>query len=177
MKCISLYQPWASAIAYGWKTIETRTHERFRGLVGERIGIHAGKKWDKHALEIWKKSIGPEQYFRIKEHVISLLQQYHVSHNDREAAELRWGDFESGRWVPKEDSLIFPRGKLICSVEVTHQGWLPEMKEYANAALIELHMKRHGLWLGRPQLIWPPMKMVGRQGIWSFDLQPAQVVV
>jgi hypothetical protein len=46
MPVITLWQPWAQWVAWGWKTIETRTHERFRCLEGYRIGIHAGRKWD-----------------------------------------------------------------------------------------------------------------------------------
>ncbi len=46
MKAITVWQPWASWIAWGWKTIEVRHHERFRSLVGERIAIHAAKRWD-----------------------------------------------------------------------------------------------------------------------------------
>lgn len=51
MKCITLWQPWASWVALGWKPIETRTHTRFAGLVGQRIAIHAGLKWDEKAIE------------------------------------------------------------------------------------------------------------------------------
>lgn len=47
MKEITIKQPWASLIAYGHKTIETRMHERFRSLVGQRIAIHAGLSVDK----------------------------------------------------------------------------------------------------------------------------------
>ena len=43
---ITLWQPWATLIALGWKRIETRTHNRFRNLEGQTIGIHAGNKWD-----------------------------------------------------------------------------------------------------------------------------------
>lgn len=39
---ITLYQPWASWIIQGWKTIETREHDKFKGLKGKRILIHAG---------------------------------------------------------------------------------------------------------------------------------------
>ena len=46
MKTITLYEPWASWIAAGCKTIETRTHDRFRCLVGSRIAIHAGRAYD-----------------------------------------------------------------------------------------------------------------------------------
>ncbi len=51
MRAISLYQPWAGWVAMGWKTIETRTHDRFKGLKGQRIAIHAAKKFDKDVEE------------------------------------------------------------------------------------------------------------------------------
>lgn len=42
MKVITLYQPWASLIALGYKTIETRSWSTpYRGP----LAIHAGKKW------------------------------------------------------------------------------------------------------------------------------------
>ena len=44
MKAISLWQPWATCIAMKWKTIETRKHNRFKLLEGQRIAIHAAKK-------------------------------------------------------------------------------------------------------------------------------------
>lgn len=43
---ITIWQPWASFIAHGWKSIETRRHPRFAPLVGRRIAIHAGRRWD-----------------------------------------------------------------------------------------------------------------------------------
>ena len=43
MKAISLHQPWASLIAVGVKTVETRTWKPPVGLVGQRIAIHASK--------------------------------------------------------------------------------------------------------------------------------------
>lgn len=47
---ISLWRPWANWVALEWKTIETRRHNRFKSLVGKRIGIHAAIKWDKDWL-------------------------------------------------------------------------------------------------------------------------------
>lgn len=52
MKIITLNMPWANWVSLGWKPIETRTHERFKGLVGQRIGIHASLKWDAKAMEL-----------------------------------------------------------------------------------------------------------------------------
>ena len=51
MKAISLWQPWAQWVALNLKTIETRTHSRFKRLKGERIAIHAAKKWDPAAWD------------------------------------------------------------------------------------------------------------------------------
>ncbi len=61
MKCITLCQPWASWISLGWKTIETRTHQRFASLVGQQIAIHAGKRWDKEAIEVARPWLSDSQ--------------------------------------------------------------------------------------------------------------------
>jgi hypothetical protein len=47
---ITLYQPWATWIMRGWKTIETRTHNRFASLNGKTILIHAGQTTDAEAI-------------------------------------------------------------------------------------------------------------------------------
>ena len=44
MKALTLHQPWASLIARGVKTIETRSWRPPGSLIGERIAIHAGKQ-------------------------------------------------------------------------------------------------------------------------------------
>lgn len=55
MRALSLWQPWASLIAEGHKTIETRrwTHPP-EAIVGQRLAIHAAKRWDCLAWrEVW----------------------------------------------------------------------------------------------------------------------------
>lgn len=47
---ITLYQPWATWIMRGWKTIETRTHNRFACLEDQIILIHAGLNTDASAI-------------------------------------------------------------------------------------------------------------------------------
>ena len=42
MKALTLHEPWASLIAKGTKTIETRGWRPPPGLIGQRIAIHAG---------------------------------------------------------------------------------------------------------------------------------------
>ena len=51
MKAISLYQPWAAWVVTGQKTIETRGHDRFKGLVGQRIAIHATHRFDDDVVD------------------------------------------------------------------------------------------------------------------------------
>lgn len=51
MKCISLWQPWASAIMCGAKKIETRSWPAPDSIIGQRIGIHAAKRLVLHELD------------------------------------------------------------------------------------------------------------------------------
>ena len=44
VKAITLHQPWASLVAKGAKTVETRSWQPPEGLIGQRIAIHAGKQ-------------------------------------------------------------------------------------------------------------------------------------
>ena len=44
MKAITLHQPFASLVACGHKTVETRSWAPPRELIGERIAIHAAKR-------------------------------------------------------------------------------------------------------------------------------------
>lgn len=59
MRAISIHQPWATMIIRGYKTIETRKHDRFKSLVGQTIAIHAAKRYDIDALKIvWWETLG-----------------------------------------------------------------------------------------------------------------------
>ena len=60
---ITLYPPWAIWVGLGWKTIETRTHPRFRSLVGKTIGIHSAIKWDETAIDAARPFLTNEQIF------------------------------------------------------------------------------------------------------------------
>ena len=44
MYAITLHQPWASLVAQGVKTIETRSWPAPARLIGQTIAIHAGKR-------------------------------------------------------------------------------------------------------------------------------------
>lgn len=57
MKAISLWQPWASAVAIGLKKVETRGR---RTLVRGRIAIHAAQKRSREQRCKWWRDFGME---------------------------------------------------------------------------------------------------------------------
>ena len=63
MKAISLWEPWATFIMMKQKTIETRTHNRFKSLVVKRIAICSALNFDKSG--IWKEYLPPDSPLRI----------------------------------------------------------------------------------------------------------------
>ena len=50
MPAISLWQPWASLIAEGVKQTETRSWTPPRKIYGQRVAIHAAKRWTKEEV-------------------------------------------------------------------------------------------------------------------------------
>ena len=55
-KTLMVYQPWASMISLGHKTVETRNHAAFNWLAGQQLAIHAGKRYDAAAWEFLVES-------------------------------------------------------------------------------------------------------------------------
>ncbi len=52
MRAITVQQPMATAILHHGKTVENRSRiDNWRGLTGETIAIHAGKKWNPEYAE------------------------------------------------------------------------------------------------------------------------------
>ena len=68
---ITLYQPWATWIMRGWKTIETRTHDRFKSLNHKTILIHAGQRTDGSDLTTKNPYLTKEQILYNPEEVIN----------------------------------------------------------------------------------------------------------
>ena len=57
MKAITLHQPFASLIANGTKTIETRSWAPPKALIGQRIAIHAGEESEPRKTFVIRRSI------------------------------------------------------------------------------------------------------------------------
>lgn len=68
---ITLYQPWATWIMRGWKTIETRTHDRFSSLKGKTILIHSGMTVDGSDYVIRNPYLTTEQILFNPDEVVS----------------------------------------------------------------------------------------------------------
>lgn len=66
---ITLYQPWATWIMRRWKTIETRTHNRFVKLLGKSVLIHAGQQTD--ATAAWNPYLTEEEILFNPDEVIN----------------------------------------------------------------------------------------------------------
>jgi hypothetical protein len=141
MKIITLWQPWASFIAWGWKTIETRTHDRFKGLIGERIGIHAGLKWDKD----WKELACPYE-----ESYLNVVQ------------------FSRTEGLQKEFMKNLPgtKGAILCTARVFDASWLSPHNSKSSLLKINDEHERFGLFLCDIKPITIPAK--GKQGIWIY---------
>lgn len=141
MKVITLWQPWASFIALGWKTIETRTHDRFKNLEGETIGIHAGNTWDKD----WEELAGPYLTETQLPEVLAIGLMF-KHYNSR-------------------------KGEILCTAHVSDTNWLTEPASYnalINCDSKEIGFERFGLFLGNIKLI-KPIPAKGKQGIWNYD--------
>lgn len=92
MRALTLIQPWASLVAEGRKTVETRS---WPTSVRGRIAIHAGKKVDKNAC----KKFGYEASNIITSAIIAtvaLVDCVQFPHPDIQPD--KYGDFSSGRY-------------------------------------------------------------------------------
>jgi hypothetical protein len=65
---ITLKQPWATWVLWGWKIVETRIHNQFGSLLNKRIGIHAGLTMDHNAMIVAAPYLTADQMRRSVEH-------------------------------------------------------------------------------------------------------------
>lgn len=100
MRAISLWQPWATAIALGVKNFETRGWSTpFRGM----LAIHAAKRWSGEQIEILRAS-GIETDGLAFGAIVALCRLHDVRPTDEvrgsiEPREEFWGNYDSGRFA------------------------------------------------------------------------------
>jgi len=143
LPAITLWQPSATFVLLGLKTIETRTHDRFKGLVGRRIAIHAGKNAD------WKQcsnSILNALEVLPLEAVLDLPDDLGDYPRGRVLclATVAWG-----RWLTDTDN-----ASALCDC-AEHFG------------------RRFGIGLADVAALPKPVPAKGRQGIWMWNCEEA----
>ena len=147
MKAITLHAPYASLIAMGDKTIETRSWPAPRKLVGARIAIHEGLTIDHDALNCCP----------VEEHPGCVVA----------TARLAWvGQVES-----VEFGHSWPWDALLAKVRMNPGGIL--YKEWRTEVLVERWGDfTPGRWLWGiedVEQLEEPVPAKGRQGFWEWD--------
>lgn len=100
MKCISLWNPWASLIACGAKPFETRHWAPPAALIGQTIAIHAAKKVDRDAIGL-AEDVYYEQHMGLDRLMFEKLEAQMLGTPDD--------------LVAKFGSAIFPVGCVVCT--------------------------------------------------------------
>lgn len=121
---ITLYQPWATWIIRGWKTIETRTHNRFACLKGKTVLIHAGQRTDDSSSVIHNPYLTREEILQDPDEVVNgyilgaaiVYDSRLLTKEDSKPAlihcdnTIRYGLFLKG--IEKFDHPIFTKGEM-----------------------------------------------------------------
>lgn len=144
MKAITLWQPWASLIALGLKTIETRGHDHFKWLKGQRIAIHAGKQFDRQAIR-----------------EIASAEWWTPELDER----LSW-DYDGTRHSRLDSDNVWPSGLVLCTAQVVEARWLTPADN--RAAFCRCDPTRFGLVLVQVKRLIPPVPAKGAQGVWEW---------
>lgn len=169
MKALSLWQPWASLIAHGIKTIETRSWPPPKSLIGQRIAIHAAKRWTRAERDLC------------------------LTHEFREVLEPLRSNLGGLVFYENALPLILPRGVVVCTA-VLKDSWMVNVHDdHDGARVATSHFEIHapvrtapidqwgdfapGRWLwflDDIQTFSEPIAVRGRQGIFDVELHQGQ---
>lgn len=144
MKSLTIMQPWASAIAFGFKTYETRSRKtNHRGP----IAIHAGKTYNQEIME-W-----PEIAFGLP----------WTDHLKMPVSRM-WGH-------PSE--LDFPLGAIVAVAELDDCLLMDDalINEQSSQELSLGHWEpgRYAYRLNNVKLLPNPISIGGKQGLWNWE--------
>ena len=110
MWAITLWQPWASMIADGMKTIETRGWAPPGKVMGQRIAIHAGRKMVVPEARLWGLENEPTGCIvatarlvcahKVLKPPVAKGVWVSLAHDHGNTIPVdRFGDFGEGRWL------------------------------------------------------------------------------
>jgi hypothetical protein len=137
--CITLYQPWASAIALGLKPVETRPRRtHIRGTIGIHAGLRQDLKchfafWDLHdSFAAFRNAFEKATYYGDADlprgciiclaDIVDCVPSTEYASGNRvlDSLQMALGDFRPGRWAWVLDNVR----RLNYSIPTSgHQGW------------------------------------------------------
>ena len=129
MRAISLHEPWASFIMWGWKSIETRTHDRFRSLENQKIVIHATKN-----LSFLKNDSSYLQYMtpeQLKFFRLNISNKHFINSAGKLLGTVEVVGFSL------LDSYCSERAMIDCSIEKRFGLFLRKPKRFENPVLFK----------------------------------------
>lgn len=132
LKAITLYQPWATWIMWGWKRIETRLHDKYSWLKGKRIVIHAGMKYDKDAIYAAKQFMTDAQ--------ISLHQNFASTKSYPAGVALGTVYVHDARPLNKDDSGF---ALIDCEYTLRNGLFLRDVKQFERPVVVS---GSQGIW-------------------------------
>lgn len=106
LRAISLWQPWASAMALGWKRNETRHWSTpYRGP----MAIHAAKRWTWEEKDEWECVLSDHAFDGLPEQpplgaivaigILVDIRRTEIERHAISAQEDRWGNYSAGRFA------------------------------------------------------------------------------
>ena len=144
MKALTLWEPWASAIACGIKTIETRSWRAPASLVGQRIAIHSARR-----------------SFGINSETAEVVRALPLD------AYRTLGAYTK---CDPEDGTYYPRGLVLCTA--TLAACIPAEHTTTNPldALLGDYSPGRFAWVLRDVTrLSPRQPAVGRQQLWDWS--------
>lgn len=156
MKCISLWQPWASAVAMGLKRYETRSWACPPSLIGKPLAIHAAKRDTDEQLRRW------------------LAHEFLAETDEELAKDIKEWPYDAGRAMATYDAL--PRGAVVCITKVV-QCWrtddlvtTPDMLTTEERAWGDYTPGRYAWQLEMIYRFEDAPACVGRQGLFDWSV-------
>lgn len=144
MPTLTLHQPWASLIALGYKTCETRSWKPPRHIIGERIAIHAGR---------FMPELLPETIDDVLTERVGPLWRGSLPRGAVVATAELWF---AGK--------VVGYGPCVAHIQSAHRTAEVPLDEYGDFSL------GRWLWLLRDvEALWPPHQTRGHQGVWYWD--------
>jgi len=141
MKAITLWRPWPHVIRLGLKTtIEARGHSAFRVLKGQRVALHAGKRFDSGAGDQVYRALGGRLPVCLGRTTDAAMQRL-------------------------RDPAAWPEG-IVCTALVVDARWLSPSDDCAACCDCR---GRFGLLLDDICPLDPSWPCRGAQGIWEWD--------